>query len=448
MGLIKRFLLFVVVGFAPSLRAMQSPLPAAAPAPTNAELSLSKDQEKSLDKGGRNAYKHCTSDANKHRDSVAQACADLAGALYNQLHDGANARLALERSCSLGSRVGCNELGNDLVKSGDLAGARAAWTAPPCASESVCKEHLFDSYADEKPVNLVQAEAIGLPLCEQHDDERVCQRLQELGSKIDFARIAEHRKEVRIGEIKAKIGKNNSDIAISTGALALAQSGLNSSSGMLQAMFYKSQVAMYESSIKSGQRENENLTAELIKLQGSADGVPTGGGFGSALAGLAMQGVAHANDVQVAGGTLNAGSFVPASVAQSSADTAGGNFLSPSAGPSAASAGSDGGLYTGIDAELVHKVLAKAGPSSCAPVKPPQYPKTWVCARDSMIYQAEELAWGAECQAETGHPDDAVKLAKTLEDTLKNAGDLCRGQSMATQCSTERVMSCAELPHH
>jgi hypothetical protein len=432
-----------MVLIAPSSFGMQAAAPATSPAPVSAP-SLSKDQEKSLDKAARKVFKRCTGDAGKHPSDVAEACAQLASPLYNQLHDKAAAHQALQYSCALGDSMGCNELGSDLAESGDLAGARAAWTAPPCAYNGRCKEHLFESYANEKPPNLAQAEAIGLPLCEKDGEERVCQRLQELGSKVDFAKIAERHKEARIAEIKTQIGKNENAIAFSTGALGLAQSALNSASGLLQVLYCKSQVAMYESSIKSAQSENQNLTAELVKLQGSSEGVPTGAGFGSALAGLAMQGVAHANDVQVAGGTLNAGSFVPASVSQSAADTAGGSSLSPTAG----TGGSDGGLYTGVDAELVHKVLAKSGPSSCAPVKPPQHPNTWVCARDSMIYQAQELAWGAECQAETGHPDDAVKLAKVLEETLKNAGDLCRGQGMATQCSTERIMSCAELPHH
>jgi hypothetical protein len=417
----------------------QTPSPAPEPAAT---LSLTKEQSNSLDKEARNLYKHCSADNGKHQDGVAHACFDLVGPLRTQLKDPASARIALRRSCSLGNQAGCNELGNDLAAGGDLTAARAAWNAPPCANGPLCKSSLFFSYAGEAPINLAVAESVGLPLCDEGKDDKICLKLKEIGSHADFAAIAQHHRDARIADIKTQIGKNNSDIDVQTGLLALAQSALNSASGFFQILTAKGEVALYQSGIKSSQKDNDKLMAELQNLQGSTDGAPSGGGLGSMLAGVAMQGVAHASDVQVSGGKLTASAFIPSSISQPQSQSA-----ADTAGPASSQGSSGGGLYNGPNAQLVRDILKGAGSYSCAPKNPPSsIPKTFDCVRDTYVYSAQRLAWATECSAETGRPDDAVKDANLMLDTLKNAGDLCQGR--ATSCTTDRVISCKDLPHH
>jgi len=137
----------------------------------------------------------------------------------------------------------------------------------------------------------------------------------------------------------------------------------------------------------------------------------------------------------------NGSAVVPGST--SASDTAGNSSSASPAGPSG------GGLYSGPNAEWVHKLLSTAGSYSCAPVKAPSHPNTFACSgRDGYVYSAQQLAWAAECSAQTGHTQDANADANALLDTLKNAGDLCQAQSMATSCTTDRIISCNQLPHH
>jgi hypothetical protein len=175
---------------------------------------LSKDQKKALDGPGRNAAKHCAGDTGKHRGESISGCIELAPALRSQLHDPADARKALERACALGSDAGCKGWGQDFWDAGDLAAARNAWSAPPCASGSACRSALFDSYANAQPVDLANAERVGMPMCDAGGDDDMCRKLWHLGSRANFASIVEahsEQRQLRIADLSSKAEQAESD---------------------------------------------------------------------------------------------------------------------------------------------------------------------------------------------------------------------------------------------
>ncbi|HEY0309352.1 MAG TPA: hypothetical protein VGB94_14410 [Acidobacteriaceae bacterium] len=132
-------------------------------------------------------------------------------------------------------------------------------------------------------------------------------------------------------------------------------------------------------------------------------------------------------------GAPPASSSVPAS--QSAADTAGAGVAT-------------GSNYTGPNAIWVNKILATTVNYSCKPPRAPATPTKITCQRDGYVYQAQQLAWAAQCSSQTGHPDDAVKDAQTLVDTLKSAGSLCGAQAPTGKvtCDTDRIIACGQFP--
>ena len=160
-------------------------------------------------------------------------------------------------------------------------------------------------------------------------------------------------------------------------------------------------------------------------------------------------GISNGNTAQLGSGLQNmatASGSQPLANVSAAANGSSSNPLAQSAAVTAG--GSSGGLsYVGPNSEWVHKILATVGAYSCTPAGKPQTPNTFSCAgRDGYVYSAQILAWASECSQETGHPDDAVKDANLLVDTLKNAGDLCAG--MPTTCTTDNIISCGQLPRH
>jgi colicin import membrane protein len=101
------------------------------------------------------------------------------------------------------------------------------------------------------------------------------------------------------------------------------------------------------------------------------------------------------------------------------------------------------GPYTGPNSEWVHRVLRLAGSYSCTADGAPVRPRYYTCERDTAIAKAEQLAWGAECSAQTGYGADALKDAGVLMGELKKAADLCSDKP--TGCDTDTVFSCTEL---
>ena len=424
--------------------------PAAAPAiAAGGTLSLSGAQLGAMDKSARNSYKHCVSEPKKDPGNVARSCVEIGHALQAQKDD-ADARTALQRACTLGSAEGCNGYGSMIAAGGDISGARAVWTSGACHDAAECNHSLFDSYAKSMPPDLAQAEKYGLPLCDKGHDDKVCTSLAAMGSKADFAGIAKRHKDERIEEIKTQVGKNNNSITLAEGALALAKSGLASSTGVFQSLTYQGEIKMYESGIRNTQEENAKLLGELTKLQGSTEGVSTGSGFGSMMASMAMQGVANANTVQSSGGNLTAASFIPPSVSQSAAGGA-----SPAAASvagdvgSTPSGGGGGASSNGPQAQWVQTILPKAGPYNCSPKGNPKIP-AFQCNFDADIYKAEQISWAMECEYETGYPDDAVKLAPVLLQVLQEAKSLCTNAFQwqgGSACHATNVIPCSQLPN-
>jgi hypothetical protein len=236
----------------------------------NAAPAVSKEQEKMLDKGARNALKRCQGDAaNKHHGDVAQGCVDLANALRSEAHWPEGARQALQRSCSLGSQAGCNELGKDMAAGGDVATARIVWGAGACADAGMCKTSLFDSYADQQPPDVASAEKVGLPLCDQGHDDRVCQRLQQIGSQADFAAIAEHHRQDQIADLNRRINLNIIAIPLLQAAVSLAENSVNSATTTFGMIAAKANLMMAQHNLESAQKNGAEMQAQLAQLMGS-----------------------------------------------------------------------------------------------------------------------------------------------------------------------------------
>lgn len=235
----------------------------------NGAPKLNKEQEKSLDKGARNALKHCSSgDTVKHRGEISQGCLDLAAPLRNEAHFPEGARAALQRSCSLGNPGGCNELGKDLAAGGDISSARIAWTAGPCANATICKVSLFDSYADDQPPNVAAAEQVGLPLCDQGNDDRVCHRLAEIGSKADFAAIAQHHKDAQIADLNNRINKNTLSIPLLQAQVSLCQVNANNATGFA-ALLAAGELKLAQKELEQAQKDDVTMHQQLEQLMAS-----------------------------------------------------------------------------------------------------------------------------------------------------------------------------------
>ncbi len=248
---------------------------ARAQALSDAVPNLSKDQKKALDGPGRNAYKHCGGDTGKHRGETIAACINLAPALRTQLKDPADARQALARACALGGEAGCTELGKDYVASGDLVAARAAWSAPACTDGTGCKNALFESYASATPVDLPNAERVGLSACDNGGDEDMCRRLYKLGSKQNFAAIMQRHSEQRqakISELTQTAESNEASAASdkeqyeSLDAQAKAQNGTPDGLGAaMKALVYASSYHSEEKAANAAREQIRELKSQDMK---------------------------------------------------------------------------------------------------------------------------------------------------------------------------------------
>ncbi len=235
-------------------------------APSEAGPVLTKEQKKALDGPGRNAAKHCSGDTGKHRGETISGCIELAAAMRNQLKDVAGARQALERACALGSDNGCTQLGKDFQAAGDIAAARNAWSAPACNFGSSCRAALFDSYATATPVDLANAERVGLPMCDAGGDEEMCRKLWKLGSRANFAAIMNahsEQRQQRIEELTQKAEQADSDAASDKSqyeqydAQAKAQNGTPDGLGAsLKSLIY---ATSYRSDVKQAAAYREEI---------------------------------------------------------------------------------------------------------------------------------------------------------------------------------------------
>jgi hypothetical protein len=232
----------------------------------NSLPKLTGAQEKSLDKNARNAWKKCGGDL-KHKGEVAQACLNVAGPLHAAGNDPA-ARTVLQRSCSLGNTGGCNELGKALFSDGDTAAARMVWTAGPCANGNLCKVSLFDSYADEQPLDLAKADEYGLPLCDQGHDDRVCARMRELGSHADFAAIQEHHKQEQIDALNKQINNSILAIPLLRAQVSLCQTQANNATGFA-ALLAQGQLKLAEAELNGALKQDAANKAQLEQLTAS-----------------------------------------------------------------------------------------------------------------------------------------------------------------------------------
>jgi hypothetical protein len=321
---------------------MPSPALAVAVAP-----SLSKEQIKGLDKEGRNFYKRCSEDVptdpvisgktvNEHTiakmggiSGIATACQQLSAKLDTQLHDGPAALLALRRSCALGNAAGCNALGSSLAASGDILGARAAWSAPPCGSDQTCQISLFNSYADAATPDVASAHKIGLPLCDEGGDDRICDRLQQIGVKADFnaiairhwnAKVAKIRDQIQVAEAGAldedQLAAQSDELAQQ--AAAAAESATSSGLGVLGALSSGLAKGGAQSHRTAAQRDRDtaaSLRADLDRLNAAQPAVTTT----STLSGMAVEPAQTSSPIQEAAqqGTAN----INAAAAQSMAIT-------------------------------------------------------------------------------------------------------------------------------
>jgi hypothetical protein len=215
-----------------------------------------REIESAFNKNDRNHIKRCGEDKPKKAGEAAESCAVLGDLLEGAKHDDI-ADASFQRSCALGSERGCNSLGKLRQRTSGIDAARVAWSAPPCAHAILCQESLFFAVAELKAVDLVEAERLGMPLCDDGHKDKVCERLQQLGSKRDFAAIVQKHKEQRIAELQAGISKEQNNIVVTQGALALAQSGLASASGLVQTLYYKGMIAMDNSGIKARRRTRQ-----------------------------------------------------------------------------------------------------------------------------------------------------------------------------------------------
>jgi hypothetical protein len=300
--------------------------PALQSLPSSQVPDLSKDQIKGLDKDSRKLYKHCVEDVSTDSASggktakgrafakmggvtgVANACLDLSSKLDSELHDGPAVLVALKRSCALGSATGCNALGSSLAASGDVLGARSAWSAPPCGFNQTCQVSLFNSYADATPPNVASAEQVGLPLCDDGGDDRICDRLKQIGAKGDFNAIALRHWNTKVQKIKddiqtAEAGALDEDQLaaqsdeLAKQAAAAARSATSTGLGMLGALGSGMAAGGAQSHRNAAQRDRDraaSLRAELDQMNVNQPAVTTT----STLSGMSIEPAQTSSPIQ------------------------------------------------------------------------------------------------------------------------------------------------------
>jgi hypothetical protein len=232
---------------------------------------LSKDQLAKLEKRERNQYKDCTS-PKKNPQSAAAACAAVADALQTRLGDLAMASSARQRSCNLGNEGGCISYGKAFEASGNIAAARNVWAGGVCAASNACKEVLFYSYANAQPPDMAMAEQLGLPLCEQFDNDPVCKRLVELGSTIDYAAIQERRRQKQIAALNSQIGTSDLAIPVLTAEVAVAQAAVDRCSGFIGCGIANVALITCKNNLASAQASNAALHQQRDALVAAGPG--------------------------------------------------------------------------------------------------------------------------------------------------------------------------------
>jgi len=235
---------------------------------------MSKDQEKRFDKGEKKTYERCAAPP-KNTAEAGNACAAIAPVLQNKLGDPAAAAAAQQRACLFGNTGGCVDYGKALAAAGDVAGSRDVWSKGPCADANPCRAQLFYSYATTEPTDRAQAETLGMPMCNEGNDDNACQTLAQIGVPIDFAAVKEARRQKRIAELNSAIGSSDSQIPLLQANLALAQSNAASATGWA-ALLSKGTVVAASLMLSNEQKNNAKLHAQLDACMAGQDCFPGG----------------------------------------------------------------------------------------------------------------------------------------------------------------------------
>jgi hypothetical protein len=147
----------------------------------------------------------------------------------------------------------------------------------------------------------------------------------------------------------------------------------------------------------------------------------------------------------------NAVSIPPAAPTAGNSQTTGGSGPAPDKAPKADTTAQPTGppagtSYKGPNAEWVHTVLATLGPFACDGSFHPKPPTTSSCQRDVKIYQAQMMAWSAECMAEHDQAERASGIAFALMVDLKAARELCGKAGEPPTCASDKILPCDQLP--
>jgi hypothetical protein len=259
----------VVVMLAPVfVYAAAAQVPAAMLVGSSAMPNVSKEEEKAMDKPVHNAFKKCKNDNTKHRDEAASSCSELGNALRDQFKDDADARLAWARACTLGNSNGCLLLGNDYKAAGEMDSARAIWGSKDAGT--VGQSALFASYTDTYPPNLLMAEKVGLPLCDEGGDEAICRKLWEMGSQVNFVAIAQKHRDARTEKI-AQMEEEASSLDASAASEKAEADRLNAeakaNSGTPGGLGAALKALIYASSYRSDTDKAASLRSQISELK-------------------------------------------------------------------------------------------------------------------------------------------------------------------------------------
>jgi len=231
------------------------------------DLYLSKDQLSGINKDTKKLYERCVG-SKKYGSGDGKACADFGHAYQNGGKDPSVPVLAYKRGCSLGSAWGCGSLADVAKADGNLDKARELWSTGPCAKDAGCQHMLFASYAEAAPPDVTNAVKIGLPLCDEGHDDKVCDQLKAINAPVDFNQIAANHKQQRILWLIDHIGKNNlANIALQ-GQVSLNQTNVNMQSGFAQ-LLAKGELALAKKELSESQKQGAAMQAELDQLQGT-----------------------------------------------------------------------------------------------------------------------------------------------------------------------------------
>jgi hypothetical protein len=231
---------------------------------------LNKEQAKKLNKATRKQYERCAAESGL---SAANDCLGSAVAAHNQLQEAAIEALANQRACAFGNAVGCMSYGKVLAQSGSLDQAHQVWTSGPCKDAAPCQREMFWSIANTTPPNMASAEVYGLPLCQQNDDDQVCKKLIDLGSKFDYGAVVEGRKQRYIADLQQQAGKSDLSLPLLQGNLSLNEYNVNNQTGFGQ-LLARGELKLAQMALSSEQKNNAKLHALLDACTGGGPCTP------------------------------------------------------------------------------------------------------------------------------------------------------------------------------